>query len=150
MNQTDDRPREDYLPPELVPGERSQAPEDPQVGRALEEYLAAVETGHKPDRQEFLRRYPAIAETLAECIDGLEFINAAAPQIQQPLAAQPTVAYAGPGDVSAGTPLGDFRILREIGRGGMGVVYEAEQLSLGRRVALKLLPFAAAMDPKQL
>src|SRR5262249_19020911 len=50
----------------------------------------------------------------------------------------------------AGTPLGDFRLIREIGRGGMGVVYEAEQLSLGRRVAVKVLPFAATLDPKQL
>src|SRR5207237_2913483 len=46
--------------------------------------------------------------------------------------------------------LGDFRLLREIGRGGMGVVYEAEQISLRRRVALKLLPFAVAIDPRQL
>jgi serine/threonine protein kinase len=45
-------------------------------------------------------------------------------------------------------PIGDFRIIREIGRGGMGVVYEAEQISLRRRVALKVLPFAAVLDPK--
>jgi len=46
--------------------------------------------------------------------------------------------------------LGDFRIVREIGRGGMGVVYEAQQVSLKRRVALKVLPFAAVLDPRQL
>ena len=54
-----------------------------------------------------------------------------------------------PGASTTGMELGDFRLLREVGRGGMGVVYEAEQISLRRRCA-QGLPFASAIDSRRL
>jgi WD40 repeat protein/serine/threonine protein kinase len=121
--------------------------EDPHVIRALEEYRAALEAGGKCDRDEFLARYPEIAPSLAECLDGLDFVHQAASHWSQPAIPDTALPAA---EIQPEGPLGDFRIVREVGRGGMGVVYEAVQISLGRKVALKVLPFAAALDAKQL
>ncbi|MBY0525454.1 MAG: serine/threonine protein kinase [Gemmataceae bacterium] len=119
--------------------------DDPRLTQALEEYLAVLEAGPKPDRAAFLARYADIAESLTGCLQGLELMVTTAPRLVPAVPPPPPLA-----PVDATAALGDYRIVREIGRGGMGVVYEAMQLSLGRRVALKVLPFAAALDEKQL
>jgi serine/threonine protein kinase/WD40 repeat protein len=143
MNRTEDGcSRQGTGTPEVLVASPS-AQDDPRVIGALEEYLAALEAGQRPDRQAFLAQHEDIAPALARALDGLEFIQTAAPQFPEP-------ADPPPGEVRPEGPLGDYRIVREIGRGGMGVVYEAVQISLGRRVALKVLPFAATLDGKQL
>ncbi len=134
------------IPNEVDAVESLAAQDDPRVLRAVEEYLAACQAGVSPDRQAFLARHAEIAAAVADCLDGLDFIL----QAGVPLRPFDDAGVATTAATTPGAPLGDFRIMREVGRGGMGVVYEAEQISLRRRVALKVLPFAATMDPKQL
>jgi len=114
----------------------------------LDAYLAAAQEGTAPARDVLLAEYPELAEDLEACLASLEFIR------QASLTSPPLVADSKGVDAEEGEPgigeLGDFRLIAEVGRGGMGVVYEAVQRSLNRRVALKVLPFAAAMDPTQL
>jgi serine/threonine protein kinase/tetratricopeptide (TPR) repeat protein len=117
--------------------------EDPYVV-ALQEYQALLEAGRRPDRTSFMCRFPAEAASLADAMDGLDFLYQAVGS------SRGSGGAIAPDGRPVPSQLGDFRIVREIGRGGMGVVYEAEQISLGRRVALKVLPFAAAIDERQL
>ena len=130
-----------------APMHRPPDEEDSRVIHALEEYLEVREAGKIPGREEFLARHSDVVGQLASCLDGLDFVHAMAPQMRQQ-------TEAGDGEQSADkqprVAIGDFRIVCEIGRGGMGVVYEAEQLSLGRTVALKVLPFASMLDDRQL
>jgi serine/threonine protein kinase len=120
--------------------------DDPRVIAALEAYLERLRAGRPLSRDEFLSQHAEIAEALRQCLSGMEFIEAAAVQLD---ATGPHPSGEPAESIPPSARLGDYRILHEVGRGGMGVVYEAEQLSLGRRVALKVLPFAAAIDPRQ-
>ncbi len=100
-----------------------------ELAAILEACLADLEAGRPVDRAQLLARHPHLGSALEDAIAGLEFIHRTAPD-------------PGPTPVR----LGDFRILREVGRGGMGVVYEAEQVSLKRRVALKVLRHGPVAD----
>jgi serine/threonine-protein kinase len=116
-----------------------------RLGAVLAEWLEAAERGLPPEEDDYLRRYPEFAAELAQYF-------AAWRRFPRPGGRGPgarTMTDAEP-PLPGSDRLGDFRILREVGRGGMGIVYEAEQVSLGRRVALKVLPLAAALDARQL
>jgi serine/threonine protein kinase len=135
---------------DLDPAESGSDFNEASLAATLEEFLGLAKSGQRPSREEFLARHPDRADALAECLDGLEFILSAAPQVESDGNAPTGPGEGGPaGSIVPSTQLGDYQIVREVGRGGMGVVFEAEQLSLGRRVALKVLPFAASLDPRQ-
>ncbi len=121
--------------------------EDPRLVEVAEDYLRELEAGRLPDRAAYLQRYPELASAISDCLDGLEMVHAglSGKRLVAPAAQRPEEP---PGQFAA--PLGDFQIIKELARGGMGVVYEAVQLSLGRRVALKVLPFAATFDARHL
>src|SRR5262245_50804014 len=113
---------------------------DDRLVEAVQQYQSALDQGQPPDRAAFLGQYPEIADDLAECLNNLHILRNIAPQLNSNVASN---LFQDVSSAATDSQLGDFRILREIGRGGMGVVYEAEQLSIGRRVALKVLPFAS-------
>ena len=103
-------------------GDTTNADEDPRIVAAVKEYLAELENG-VTSRSEFLARHAEIADELVGYLDGLELVVGAANEAQR------TIEQLVKSNVQP-TSLGDFRILREIGRGGMGVVYEALHLPL--------------------
>ncbi len=98
-----------------------------------DEVLTRLHAGEPVDPDDVVARHPENAEALRRFFGLIEQIESS-PAPEEP----------------APTRLGDFRIVREIGRGGMGVVYEAEQMSLKRRVALKVLPPALRSDRRLL
>jgi serine/threonine protein kinase/tetratricopeptide (TPR) repeat protein len=111
------------------------------VARVLDEFRERQQRGERPDVEEYVSRHPEAADLLRKVLAAFQLLEVSLCQ---------DAPAAGVAEETLAGTLGDFRLLREVGRGGMGIVYEAQQISLGRRVALKVLPFAATMDPRQL
>jgi serine/threonine protein kinase len=114
------------------------------LDRLAEEFAERYRNGERPALKEYIDKYPHLVEEIREVFPAMVEIEKIEELRREP----------GPAIPISATPhleqVGAYRVLREVGRGGMGVVYEAEQQSLGRRVALKIPPLSASSDAQKL
>jgi eukaryotic-like serine/threonine-protein kinase len=120
-----------------------------RLATLLDQYMSELEaTGLPPDVERLAAAHPDLADELRSYVESLQVLHQMTTGLR-PEPARSAPLAAAPQDQRA-KRLGDYEIIREVGRGGMGVVYEARQISLNRQVALKVLPFAAMLDERQI
>jgi serine/threonine protein kinase/tetratricopeptide (TPR) repeat protein len=113
---------------------------DDLLDSLAESFLSRYRRGERPSLTEYTSRHPEIANQIQELFPALAELE----ELGSALGPTHRMSTAAP------SRLGEYRIIREIGRGGMGVVFEAVQESLDRRVALKLLPAGPGTPPQLL
>jgi serine/threonine protein kinase len=130
----------------MLPSAPSQKGSEVGLAEVVEEFTNCLQAGESVDVESYVQQHPEYAERLRQLLPALALLAEVGRSADR---GSDSLSRDAAEEHLSGT-LGDFRLLREVGRGGMGVVYEAEQISLRRRVALKVLPFAGTMDPRHL
>jgi eukaryotic-like serine/threonine-protein kinase len=140
MVQRIDDPR---LPDEGAPWDSSD--DDERVGEAIEAYLALAEQGQPPPIEEFAARYPDLRDDVHAALEGLELVHGL---LGLGSAAGSGSRHGSGVDrrIESGQRIAGYKVVGELGRGGMGTVYEAVHMALDRPVALKVLGVHAAPD----
>jgi WD40 repeat protein/serine/threonine protein kinase len=113
-----------------------------RIEELADSFLRRFRAGERPSAEEYIARYPELADQVRDLLSALVMMEQ-----NRPAGERATHPFPGQGSLCE-QQLGDYRIVREIGRGGMGVVYEAVQESLGRHVALKVLPARLDAEPQ--
>ncbi len=130
-------------------------PNDPTMSHSsldavIATYMQAVEAGQVPNRQDLLEGNPGMADQLQACFADVDRMDQVASPLRQAagLDATSDVDTNGHGDSATVRYFGDYELLDEIARGGMGVVYKARQASLNRIVALKMILRGTFASPR--
>src|SRR5260370_35372391 len=121
----------------------NEASERDPLEQVVDSFLARIRAGERPALSEYLTKHPELADDIRELFPALAVMEEGRKCVGEPACPDP----ARLSEAQVPKQLGEYRLLRQVGRGGTGVVHEASQVPPGRRGAPKTLTVNSPMPP---